>query len=135
MNTSEIHLHYKCGLCPETAEVTPQMMDEIGTPICPETDDEMFYVGWSLPTQAGMPKSFNDMSLAERVIPVDALRAESEDDPNLSDAERALLKSATDEQAKSALDEAWSVVEETFFSLHDELQEQAKYILFHNMTK
>lgn len=61
----------------------------------------------------------------QRVVPIDGIRAEADDNPNLTETERAALSNATDTQIADALAAHWRGVEDLFFQVHDELQSDA----------
>ncbi|GBF17551.1 hypothetical protein Br6_04958 [Rhodococcus sp. Br-6] len=65
-------------------------------------------------------------SLALAVFPVSVVRTEETDDPALTDAEQERLRDASDEEIAAAIEAAWPVVEDRYYSIHDELQDAAK---------
>ncbi|MDN5759107.1 MAG: hypothetical protein L0H59_11330 [Tomitella sp.] len=64
-------------------------------------------------------------SIEQRVVPIDGIRAEADDNPNLTKTERAALINATDTQIADALAANWRPIEDQFFAVHDELQAAA----------
>ncbi|MFT7025763.1 MAG: hypothetical protein ACJA07_004894 [Rhodococcus sp. (in: high G+C Gram-positive bacteria)] len=64
--------------------------------------------------------------LALRVVPVEDVRSEAEDDPHLDDRQRAALREADEDIIAAAVVEAWKAAEDRFFDVHDQVQAAAK---------
>ncbi|WP_128645083.1 hypothetical protein [Rhodococcus sp. BS-15] len=64
--------------------------------------------------------------LALRVVSVEDVRSEAEDDPCLDDGDRVALREASDELIASAVVRSWSAVEDRFFDVYDQVQAAAK---------
>lgn len=63
--------------------------------------------------------------LSLRVVTVESVRAEADEDPFLNESERAALRDASVEQISEAVRVAWTSVEERFFAVHDEIRAAA----------
>lgn len=71
-----------------------------------------------------------ETEVALRVVPVDSVRGDADDDPYLTATERVVLLSASDEEIAAAISGAWRQVEDGFYAIHDELQAAAKDAVF-----
>ncbi|WP_301851090.1 hypothetical protein [Rhodococcus pyridinivorans] len=67
--------------------------------------------------------------LALQFMPVDVVRGEVIDDPNLDEVERQAIHGATDDAIANAVLASWPYVEDQFYDLHDSLQELTKRAL------
>lgn len=65
------------------------------------------------------------LPVEQRVVSIDGVRAESRENPALTDTEVAALEAATDAQIAAALAANWRQVEDEFFHVHDVLQSAA----------
>lgn len=63
--------------------------------------------------------------LEQRVVSIEAIRQEIEDNPNLTEEEVEAIENATDDQIADALRANWHTVEDLFFQAHDTLQSMA----------
>lgn len=64
-------------------------------------------------------------TLMQRLVDRDAIRSEIDDNPNLTDGERASLAAASDDDIDDALEQCGRGIEDRLFALHDELQAAA----------
>lgn len=60
-----------------------------------------------------------------RVLTVEGVRDEADDNPTLSDAARKRLREASDDDIRESITACWRQVEDRFFAVHDELQAAA----------
>lgn len=66
--------------------------------------------------------NLQDTSLTGRLCDRETIRSEADDNPNLTDAERAHLSAASDADIDAALEQCGRGIEDRLFALHDELQ-------------
>lgn len=66
--------------------------------------------------------ALDQTGLLRRLVTIEAIRAETGDNPNLTDGQRRALETASDSEILDAIDAAANAVEDRLYALHDEIQ-------------
>lgn len=66
--------------------------------------------------------ALDQTELSRRLVTIEAIRAESGDNPNLTDDQCDALEAATDQDILDAIDSAANALEDRLYALHDEIQ-------------
>lgn len=66
--------------------------------------------------------ALDQTDILRRLVTIEAIRAESGDNPTLTDDQCDALEAATDQEILDAIDSAANAVEDRLYALHDEIQ-------------